>query len=287
MNSKKYIDHKLKLPEFTLENREMILFDLLEGNFSPADAEKVRCFIEQNEDWQQEWTLMEACVLEPEEEVIFMNKAALLKSEDEALPVIIPMKRYYWVAAASMIFLVSWIVFNREETRPVQQDWTAKTPIKQLDSGQSVSTIPNVVIEPTKSTPVKTLEEPQTPAPQIQPKPTQIVSSKNNPELHDIVRRSPAIPHENVPAIAQVLPVELVMAPAILEEQAPEVGWTFSNAKSKLKEEWNNLLEPYSHPKLTFKRGVSKNNPVLWVTLSTQAYEANAAFVLKTNHQNP
>lgn len=287
MNSKKNMDTKVKLPEFTLENREMILFDLLEGNFSPADAEKVKYFIEQNEDWQQEWALMESCVLEPDEEVVFMNKAALLKSEDEAVPVIIPMKRYYWVAAASIIFLVSWIVFNREETRPVQQDWTVKTPTEKTDSVQSVPTIPNVVIETPKSTPVKIFEEPQIPAPQIQPNTTRIVSSKNDPELNDIVRRSPSIPHENVPAIARVLPVEPVVAPAIVEEQAPEVGWTISNARSKLKEELNNLLEPYSHPKLTFKRGVSKNNPVVWVTLSTQAYEANAAFVLKTNHQNP
>jgi hypothetical protein len=287
MNSNKNMDTKVKLPEFTLENREMILFDLLEGNFSPAEAEKVRYFIEQNEDWQQEWMLMESCVLAPDEEVVFMNKAALLKSEDEAVPVIIPMKRYYWVAAASIIFLVSWIVFNREETRPVQQDWTAKTPIEKPDSSQSVPTIPNVVIETPKSTPAKTLEEPQTPAPQIRPMLTRIVSSKNDPELNDIVRRSPAISQEKTPTVAQMLPVEPVMAPAIVEEQAPEVAWTISYAKSKLKEEWNNLLQPYSHPKLTFKRGVSKNNPVVWVTLSTQAYEANAAFVLKTNHQNP
>lgn len=279
-----------RLLELKEENREIILFDLLEGNFSEVDAAKVKSFIDSNEEWQQEWDLLKMCVLEPDLEITYTHKDSLLKSEDDKTPVIVPMKRYYWMAAASVILMAAWYVFY--EPQKTSLDYV-NGPVKvQIDTFTGNVSQPVIVKEelplpvPVEKEIVakpqnrKTMPERIVPA-QEEP----VITSSSKPELIDMDLRSPSLTPVFESVVASVLPVDRKQAPAIKDEN--QEAWTIRNARSRIAQSLKQTIEPYSDPKISFKRGVAKNNPVVWVTLSTQAYQANATLIIKTNEVNP
>lgn len=286
MNTKMKNNPNVKLPALTPENREMILFDLLEGNFSDADADKVMMHIEQNDDWQQEWELMQQCVLEPEHDIVYAHKAALLKSADDTKVVIFPLKRFYWAAAASIVLMASWFIFRSEEPKQNNFPVASHPPVINKDTLAKpyFQDEPVIAVNPETPSTAPSVGKPAQQAPPRQEEPIQVVNTTPKPELRDLMHRIPDLNPENTPIATETLTAAFAMAPAIVEA---DKTWTVTGVKSMIKDEWQQLTQPYSNPKLTFRRGVSKNNPVVWVTLTTQAYEANATLILKTNHQNP
>ncbi len=276
------------------ENFELILFDLLEGNLPEKDKAEVLEQIEGNKVWKKEWELLKMTVLEADEEIVFENKAVLLKKEGAAKVIAFFPKYSAWAAAASVIFAVwfFWPNSNQSDFENVanlntsgfkgeQTDIIDKSPEDSIEA--AVIAQDNVK---TKKNEPQFNQHKSTPTPN--PLPNEITKTSDN----IAVKASKKVELENFYAIeipsVTLLPSQRIIpvadAETTKETADSRVAFTEDAGLRKIvNRNISKALNPLKEPKLNFKTGVKNNNPTIMVSFSSRSYSADAQFLLKTN----
>jgi hypothetical protein len=101
--------------ELNKDNCELVMFDLLEGNFSEEEELRVMDQIEGDEFLFREWKLFKSTVLIADKDIIFEGKANLLKEEKIA---IISLYSRWMAVAASVTILAAVFIYWPTSTPP-------------------------------------------------------------------------------------------------------------------------------------------------------------------------
>jgi len=101
--------------ELNKDNCELVMFDLLEGNFSEEEELRVMDQIEGDEFLFREWKLFKSTVLIVDKDIIFEGKANLLKEEKIA---IISLYSRWMAVAASVTILAAVFIYWPTSTPP-------------------------------------------------------------------------------------------------------------------------------------------------------------------------
>ncbi|MCB9250948.1 MAG: hypothetical protein H6605_00635 [Flavobacteriales bacterium] len=105
------------------ENYEFLLFELLEGNLTEEDANKIKTEIEADPFYSKEWELMQQTILSPEKNICMPEKEAML------VAISVPAYKIHFVSvlkiAASFVLISSVIFyFYKQRSDLAQQDRT-------------------------------------------------------------------------------------------------------------------------------------------------------------------
>lgn len=120
---------------FTKDNYELIMFDLLEGNIPEQEVDDLVQQIQEDEFLAKEWELFQATVVSPEPNLMFEQKASLIKEESK----VIPLGR--WIAvgvAACLLFAVVIMAPWNADTTEI----AGEIPIKPNIESSSTDALP-------------------------------------------------------------------------------------------------------------------------------------------------
>lgn len=134
------------------EEMQMRIFDLLEGNLSPAEKEALFKEIEQSKELQHEYTLMSKTYLEVDA-VAFDNKAGLYRPK-RGIVYFLPLQRYAAAAAVLLLAAGAWYFMKND---------TATTPnvAVTLSPKPSDTIKTNAVKQTTETATYKTVHDKQ------------------------------------------------------------------------------------------------------------------------------
>ncbi len=104
-----------------INNYEAYLLDHLEGNLSPADTEALMAFLDQHPDLKAEVEGLQLPYLEPDETIIYPNKALLKKSTGGRVVAMGGRTRWYYAAAAAAIIAGVVLIWTMLPQTPTQQ----------------------------------------------------------------------------------------------------------------------------------------------------------------------
>lgn len=152
-----------------INNYEAYLLDYLEGNLSPADTEALLAFLDQHPDLKAEVEGMQLPYLEPDETIVYPNKALLKKSTGGRIVAMGGRTRWYYAAAAAAIIAGVVLVWTMLPTNPIDQPIQGLADQPTLEWPVDTNT---VAPESNQQEQESSTEEPadtETPAPQLPP----------------------------------------------------------------------------------------------------------------------
>lgn len=121
--------------EINKDNFEMILFDLLEGNFSQKEENEIYAQIDADPFLKEEWEMLQKTIL-PIDEVVFSDKESLLKSRENK-KIIFPLFR---VAAAIILLAIFSIFIWKFNTSNVNSNINeiVNVPVEPIDTSEDL-----------------------------------------------------------------------------------------------------------------------------------------------------
>lgn len=182
-----------------IDNYEAYLLDQMEGNLSPEDAKALAAFLEAHPELKAEAEGTQLYYLEPEETIVFPDKASLKKSTGGKVIGLGWNTRWYQVAAAAAIIGAVAFIWSLQPG----SDNSSISPLAdqpeieiQVDTNQQVGT--NTQEQTEGEVPANTPVQPeeQTPAPQLPPLRLNMPSQGNTEEIAQTespVRELPAL----------------------------------------------------------------------------------------------
>lgn len=274
------------------ENSELILFDLLEGNLPEKEKTEVLNQIENDPTWKKEWEMLKLTVLEADEEIVFENKAALLKNGG-ATSIFALFPKYSSWAAAAAIFIAAWVFWPKTNVLPKEEVVIDNNTKATKKNNMIITPIDTVLAEVIAShAPIKNnnpnpkiSNELSNLAKEIEQKEIDkttdnvVISPMNKVELANIyvpnISDVTLLPSSRIIPIAADATKETADSKVVYNEDAGLRGIVNRNI--------NKVLNPFKEPKFNVKTGVKDNNPTIMLSFSSRAYSADAQFLLKTN----
>jgi hypothetical protein len=240
------------------EEWQMKIFDLLEGNLSPAEKQKITDAIENDPALLNEYKLMAQTYLQPENDIVFVGKSDLYRKTG-ALSLWVSYRWYAAAAAVSLLLIGTTLYIGNDNTinknvvfSPITES-NKETVTPNPEPKSSIELAPNYPTSKIQSTIVKVMNQ----------SPELLIVNAPKPEIQDTIRR--IIVAYNNPIVPKVEAIDSSFdytTPEIIVQDASN-GPLSSNKKRSLTYRLLNssrkMLANLELPDVSFK-ATSKHN---------------------------